>query len=201
MHQLLHYWCPLDLKCRAAGVDWTIAATTAFSLDSYFCSSPYMSSSVHQSRATSATSFAVIRMCDMAEKQSNKFSNEKHLYGMHCINNHNLNHCTTVSPIYAAKPDKQHWSSNKTACLLDFANISVGTLNYRRREKNHHEKQAINFGYLQAFGVKNDNLVNCGVHKVISWLSQTWKRGRRNFNSLWAANNGNPALSIPRSFC
>jgi len=36
---------------------------------------------------------------------------------MHCANDHHLHHSTTVSPIYAVKPDKQHSSPNKTACL------------------------------------------------------------------------------------
>jgi len=39
-----------------------------------------MPSFVHESRVTSAISFAVIRMCDMTEKQPNKFSNVKELH-------------------------------------------------------------------------------------------------------------------------
>jgi len=36
---------------------------------------------------------------------------------MHCANGQNLHHYSTVSPKCAVKPDKQHWSPNKTACL------------------------------------------------------------------------------------
>jgi len=36
---------------------------------------------------------------------------------MHSVNNNYLHHCTTASPIYAVKPEKQHWSPNKTTCL------------------------------------------------------------------------------------
>ena len=57
MHQLLHYWCPLRLNCCSPGVNRQTTGTTTSSPDSCFCSFSYdMSSSIHQSRATSAIS-------------------------------------------------------------------------------------------------------------------------------------------------
>jgi len=87
--ELVHSWCGL-----------TMAGTTTSLPDSCCCSSSYMSSSVHQSSATLATSFAVFRMFDKTAKQPNKFSYKKWLYSTHCLNDHDLNTCTTVSPIY-----------------------------------------------------------------------------------------------------
>jgi len=36
---------------------------------------------------------------------------------MHCVNDHSSITAQPYSPIYAIKPDKEHWNPNKTACL------------------------------------------------------------------------------------
>jgi len=47
-----------------------------------------------------STASAVIRMRYMTDKQPKMFSNRKQLQSMHCLNDHYLNTCATLSPRY-----------------------------------------------------------------------------------------------------
>ena len=56
--------------------------------------------------------------------------------------------------------------NNVFATRLQTSQSAHETSNLFRREKKHHEKKVISFGYLQALGVENGTLVNAGVQKL-----------------------------------
>ena len=74
------------------------------------CHHPYTSQGPHQQY--SSLSFE----CPMWWKNNQTSSAIRNSFTKYTVKNHHLHHCSTVSLMYAVKPDK-HWSPNKTACL------------------------------------------------------------------------------------